>query len=518
MFKRHLPTALAGLLFAFFFALSCTKLDTTKLGNDLIPEVDNINTFAETLRVETVQGSFLPNDTTKVLYSDAHVLGHLENDAMFGKTDAAIYFQLKPLYYPFYFGNAGDTTRNTGIPGAPTLPSNIVGVDSVYLCLAYVSAYGDSSLPIQLEVREIIDDTFRLSPGKTSNVTYQPRAVGPVLGSATVDITSLKNQVKFAHDKDSSTNQIRIKLTDPDFITMLYNGDTTASGIYRNDSLFRNRFNGLVVQPVGNSGNALMYISLTDANTRLEIHYRKRRAVVDTVYTSFSLYATSTAYGAPSSTANSVKRTIAGYPAATPGSEFLYMLSNPGTFANFSVPALSTWPNRIIHKATLLMESVPDNPITDSIYGPPNYLYLDLKDTASGTGADKWKPIYYDLNPASPYDPDRKTAGYPYYPLSNTDVSSFGGILRIVKNSAGQSVAHYNINVTRYVQQVITKQTPNYSMRVWPAYNFVYPQYAQDVLPYYNLLAGGRVRLASGSYTADTTKRVRLAIIYSKLP
>ena len=45
MHKLRIPTAVTGFLILFFFALSCTKIDTTSLGKDLIPTVDNINTF-----------------------------------------------------------------------------------------------------------------------------------------------------------------------------------------------------------------------------------------------------------------------------------------------------------------------------------------------------------------------------------------------------------------------------------------------------------------------------------------
>ena len=105
MQKRFLPKAivaisLIGLLY------SCTKLDTTVQGADLLT-VDNINTFADTLEVFTTQGTFDnitgPNyDSTLIFKGDAHILGNA-NVPNFGKTDASIYVQFKPPFYPYYF-------------------------------------------------------------------------------------------------------------------------------------------------------------------------------------------------------------------------------------------------------------------------------------------------------------------------------------------------------------------------------------------------------------------------------
>jgi hypothetical protein len=515
--KRLLPIAFVGALFVFIF--SCTKLDTTTLGQDLIPAVDNITTFADTLDITTTQGYFLP-DTTKVLYNETHAVGHIETDPLFGKSDAAIYFQLKPSFYPFYFGAAGDTTRNPGGGPGPTLPVDNVGVDSVFMCLAYTGYYGDTLTPLQLEVRQLYDDKFRDSVGVERNVGFQPTTLGSVLGSVTLDIPSIKNQIKFAHDKDSVTNQIRIKITDPAFINNLYNNDSSAVGAFHNDSLFRRAYNGFAItRKAGGTGNAFVYVSLTDAKTRLEIHYRKKKiSLPDTTYASFALYPTITVYGQPSSTGNGIVRDRTGTPSATGLSDYLFLqTSGPGTYANLSIPTLGTRPNQIIHRAAILIESVPNlaSPTTDALFPPPDYLYLDLKDT-SATGGDKWKPVYHDLNPSSPYDPDFKT-GYPFFPLSGVDPTNYGGNLKYKPDGLGNKIGYYNINVTRYVQQIVTKQTPNYPMRMWAPYSLIYPQYSAEIIPYYNLIANGRVRLASGSHP-DKTKKMRMVIIYSKIP
>ena len=57
------------LLFSVAFVqYSCAKIDTTALGSNLIPVVDNVNTFDTTLEVIT-NNDFLA-DTTAITYSE----------------------------------------------------------------------------------------------------------------------------------------------------------------------------------------------------------------------------------------------------------------------------------------------------------------------------------------------------------------------------------------------------------------------------------------------------------------
>ena len=156
----------------------------------------------------------------------------------------------------------------------------------------------------------------------------------------------------------------------------------------------------------------------------------------------------------------------------------------------------------------------PDNLLKDSIFSPPGYLYVDLKDT----GTTKWKPIYFDLNPQAAYDPDYKIAGLPYYPgAEGVDFTYFGGYRRTRYNYLNEKVAYYTINIARYVQQKVTKPaTPNYQLRLFPAYNLYYPQYINATsIPYYNPVAMGRIRINSGEHP-DDLKKMRLVIISSK--
>ena len=151
--------------------------------------------------------------------------------------------------------------------------------------------------------------------------------------------------------------------------------------------------------------------------------------------------------------------------------------------------------------------------VTDALFKEPSYLYMDLVD--SGT-VNKWKPIYFDLNPSLPYDPDHASGSstiVDYYPAGSVvDLSYFGaGPKKHPDNSI-----YYTINITRYLQRLVTDQKPNYSMRLYAPYNIIYPQYTPAVIPYVNRIAAGRIRLGGGN-NADVARRMRLRVIYSKI-
>ncbi len=100
--KRNLSVVYSTIL-AVLLISSCKKIDTTDIGGDLIPAVDNITTFDTILNV--LSDNFLLQDSSRILRTEAHALGVIANDAEFGKTKGEIYFSLTPAGYgthPFY--------------------------------------------------------------------------------------------------------------------------------------------------------------------------------------------------------------------------------------------------------------------------------------------------------------------------------------------------------------------------------------------------------------------------------
>ncbi len=510
MQRRILSLSISSLAFLVLLAWGCTKIDTTSIGSDLIPEVDNVNTFADTLEIITTQGVFdgIYRDTTKLSKSEEPVLGMIENsaDPMMGGTKADLYLQFKPPFYPYYIGRQPKDT--------------IVEADSVVLCLSYKSFYGDSTTPVQLQVYRVSEDASLawdsvivgggVSTYMQGNINFAPLVEEPLSNVVNVDIRRMKDTVKISAAKDPVINQIRIKLSNT-FRDQLFSRDSVRNSIknaFIADSVFRLFNNGFAIKAQG--GKALMYLNLLEDNTRLELHYKKKNGgPVDTTYSVF--YYNSGLQGEsirPGSVANNIVRTRNALPV---GDQELYLQTTPGTFANLYIPGLSTMPNRIIHRAEIQIEQIPD-PVLDKIFTEPNYLYLDLVDT----GATKWKSIYFDLNPNTFYDPDFKTKLVPFYPANGeVDFSYFGGFAREKTDAMGERT-YYTLNITRHVQQIVTRRTNNYKFRLFPAHSFTYPQHAAVQIPYRNAIAYGRVKIGGGANT-NPQYRMKVRVIYSNI-
>lgn len=503
--------AIALLLLSSLINWSCSKLDTTNIGSDLIPAVDNVHTFADTLTINTTQGIF--NDTTLVPREVDHVLGRINTDPLFGQTTANIFMQLKPTFYPYYYGNAKDTINNSLVPGT--------GFDSVVLCINYKGFWGDSNQLIHLEVRTVNQNNGLWdSIYKTKNINFVP-STGATIGSADVDVRTLGNYVKYSNHRDSSVNQIRIKLSSS-FANLLFTRDTTdgsPNNAFRTDTLFKLFNNGIAVLATG-SGNGLMYCNLADTNTKLEVHYRRRNGgIIDTAFSSLILNnypsgisSNGVVVNGPSSTVNNIIRNRAGFPVSTPAPGELYLQTTPGTYVNLDIPALSTMPNRIIHRAELIVQQIPNNTFFDGIFSPPSFLYVDLKDTGT---TQKWKPIYFDLNPSSPYDPDNTAAFSTYFPAQGIDLFYHGGYVRSGTDYLGNPNKYYNFNISRYIQQLVTKHAPNYQLRLYAPSNLYYPQMTDAAyIPFTNATAKGRVKIGGGN---NPNYRMMLRIVYSNL-
>lgn len=504
MQKRILPLAIVAFTFISFLGWNCTKLDTTDIGGDQLPAVDNVRTFADTLLINSTQGFF--NDSTTIGKYDDFAIGSITNDPLFGRTTANAYMQLKPPYYPYYFGNPGDT---------------IVAFDSVVLCLKYVGFWGDSLLPVSLGVREVNEVVFRDSAKNSTFVenttAYQPNVSGPILGSANVDVRTLDKYTRYNNGRDSVRNQIRIRLSTAWAATLFGRDSIKANGAnnaFYSDSVYRRFYNGIAVIATG-GGNGLLYTSLSDKDTKLEIHYKKKNGgKVDSVYSAFRLNpsrAFNIANAPVSNTSNYILRNRAGFPVSSnANTDVHYIQTSPGTFVNLNIPGLATLSNRIIHRAEIIVEQVPPVGTLDETFSAPNFLFLDLKDTGT---VNKWKPVYFDMNTAEPYDPDYKS-NFPYIP-SQINYEYFGGYRR-TKNDplTGGLIKYYTFNISRYVQQIVTDRTRSYDFRLYAPFNLNYPQYSTAFIPYGNNIAFGRVRIGSGS---NPNYKLRLRIVSSKL-
>lgn len=481
--KRNFIVFATGLLF-FLIYTSCTKIDTTDLGNELIPAVDNVNTFETTLNVIT--DNFYLTDSSRILRSEEHALGAITNDPIFGKTTADIYFDITPR-----------------VLAARPFPAtdSIVSVDSVILSLAFKGLYGDSNSVEKFQVYEI--DQQERSKFIDSIRGYLIRGSGfkksTLLATHIQSFASLNDSYKSVEGPDTPTisNQMRIRL-DNTFAQRFINYDTS---VYRNDSTFRNKFAGFAIlaDSLYNNPNALAYFNLADNNnTKLTFYYHAKKNGVSANQVTIFDFQTNT-------NANIIKRNPAGTPYfntvsnVSPSDDQVYLQTSPGSYATLKIPGLGILDNRVIHRAELIVETLPTP--NANIFPPPSILFLDLIDTARNLFITIPTDFTYDLNNG-------------FY-----NVAEFGGILN--KNA-------YRFNISRFVQRVVTRRDPVYTFRLYAPFRTNPTQFAGNAsltpFPLSALsgiaintpIAKGRVIVGGGS-NPDPSKRMKLRIIYSKI-
>ncbi len=470
MFRNSLSLSAISICLFCFVNWSCTKIDNTSIGADLLPAVDNVNTFETTINVVANNIDSSSTNCFTIYPLEDHSLGYISNNPLFGKTQSTIYTELKPPSYPFKF--AANST-----------------IDSIVLVLSYTSSYGDTTVPQKVNVYQIAG-SFKPDSSSCKSYDYSTQA----LGSAIYIPQQLKDSVKGF--KDTSSHQLRIKL-DNAFGQLLLSQDTAS---YKSDSLFRLFFKGLAIVPdVNFGGNALSYFNLADSNTKLAIYARTLNTVADTSVYNFRF--TPFSYSANNVIRNHTGAEIMNHlaqPAA--GDDQIFIQTTPGTYALIKIPGLDTISNRIIHRATLTMEQVYDDNTLDNIFAAPGFLYLDVQDTSG------YKPIPCDFSLLS----------------STPDLSTFGGYRTTVKDAFGHNVAKYTFNISRYVQKIVTNGHVNRPLRLRAPDNIInltgyFDECSQGIAPFnypINLPTIGQVRLGGGN---NVNYQMKLHIIYSNI-
>jgi len=470
---------------------SCTRISTSELGIDFLSQ-DAIATKDTILDVETE--TVLMEDSLRIYSTDQQVLGDITNDPIFGKTSASLFLQLKPSFYPFYIKGTKDS----------------IVVDSAVLILSYKGFYGDSTKPVKIYVNKI-DPATPLEVGKyyASNYAnaYGIRKGASVGNPKIFDFATAKDSI---NDRfENASNQIRLRLNQSIGVELLKTYDS--NGAYRNDTTFRNAFPGFALTTnAADNHNALIQLALLDSNTKLALYYSTSATgsvTRDTLvsYFRFSYYA---AQNANFIQRNRAASEIANHLNGFAKDSLVYVQTSPGTMVKIKVPGLKTFKNKIIHRAELIAEQVPDDArltTTDSYMTAPNFLFLGVYDTATKQLRSVPNDYQGVMNPQA--------------------LAQFGG-QKISKSLNGYSnVATYNFNVSRYVQGLIARTDSLFDFRLYAPVNdsikFVqpYPYNKIQSTDYLSTSLGnqagiGRVRLGGGSHSKF---RMRLRIYYTNL-
>ncbi|RYG24397.1 MAG: DUF4270 family protein, partial [Chitinophagaceae bacterium] len=315
---------------------------------------------------------------------------------------------------------------------------SVLGIDSVFLTLVYAGSYGDTasgSSRVNVEVSEILKDNG-FNDDSLYRFDHPGFTTGPALGTASFTPSQFKDTITLIQKKDTTklVNVLRIKLANS-LGQRLSQFDTTGNGGYKSDSLFRTMFRGLALKTTDVSGQGLLsYFSANNTNSALTVYYRfSKDGVKDTASAVFKHL--------DYSQANSIRRTESGEYTANlskPNPQQLYIQSSPlGSYASISIPGLSAFPNKIIHRAELIAYKVPS--ASDNIFTVPGRLLLDHKGTTDTAF------LFHD-------DIQIDASG-------SLNLSQFGGSLR--------SDNSYRFNLTRYVQGLVTRKERNDTMRLY---------------------------------------------------
>jgi len=473
---------------------ACTRISTTEIGGGLIPPIDGVTTFDSTFTITS--DVFEDPDTARIYKGDTHLLGFL-NDPLFGTTKASMFFELKPIFFPYFF---------------PVRQDSIV-LDSVVLMMKVTGVYGDSTKPLTINVNEINQfskvDYLYTYPAAYPGLAAPSITTGASLGSPFVyDLRRVPDSIN--NRFENAKNQLRIKL-DNSFGRRLLQYDT--SNAYSSDSALRTYFAGFGVTTTSN-GNALLKINIQDTNTKLALYYNyKRRDTAnngrDTTvsYFRFNNFGSGDANFVVRSRANSQ---LATYLNSTTADSLIHLETN-GTFARLRVnEALKQLSNNIVHKAEITVIQVQDqvNIGLDDLLTHPRYLLL----------------CHYDST-VKPFGIKRNIPHDYQYTSDGPNIGAFGGFTIFKDMPPLSRVVTYTFDVSRYVQGIITRKEPSYDLRLYApsndslSYSLPYPNNTSRTTVFLNAGVGnepcvGRVRLGGGTHSRY---RMRLRVIYSKL-
>lgn len=490
------------MLAVFAFVYSCTKIDSTTLGADLLPVVDNINTFESILDIHA--SNVIPDDSTRIFANDLHVVGGIDIDPLFGESRSSLFYEMKPSFYPFLI-----TT------------DSIIKFDSAVMVLSYAGYYGDSASPVSFKLYETTTPVNR-DTAPTPFYTFQPNLApnfSKFLGQKIMEPRWFRDTVAIKRGDSvvrKVTNQLRIRL-DQAYAEALFFQDT-ADGAFKSDSLFDAAYKGFALVPEG-AANALMYFNLNTEVSRIEFYFRSKRKGVDQIDT------TQAGFGFTGLCGHAIKfdrnRTGAEInqhlnPDPIKGNENIYIQSAPGTYALLKIPGIDTLTNRVIHRAEIRVTELEanTNPLVSQLTPSP-VLFLDVADTAN-----TFKGVPYDMTPFT---------NYFCFPNQTIEYFYFGGQTRFEQVN-GENLAVYRLNITRHLQSILTRKEPKFNFRLSTPYYLYYRNCANPngLFPtnYFilrnglnevaNLPGRGRLRVAGGNHP-DPKKRMQLRIIYSKL-
>jgi len=456
-------SAWVGLLLSSFLLTTSCK-ENTILPSDLVPLVDNINTFQQdtfTVITSTVyKDSLLTggklNNTNRAGDPDfAHMIGTISNDAVYGKTVGSSYIQVRPPAPSFSFSGTNQI------------------IDSVILAINFLGSYGDTiSAPNQFfSLYRTTDNLSKDSAYYESNdVTISSQQL---LDAQQVNFNTLAKDSPVVNGV-TLRPQLRFKLPVPFRDSILAQQNTNTFASYAS---FLDWLGGFFVLPDSTAGSTLGYFD-TD-NTSMYVYYRyTNNGSPDTTTAVFPFDATYC------NRFNRITRNYSGKfcepfigNTIPQGDSIIFVESEPGMASLISFPHIGQFPNAVINKAELILTVI--SPIT-------NY-----SDTVAYNIPNQIQMLYVDENGEDQVLED-------YLLLGSQRVGGFRGFYEL----AGLQRIQYKFNISHTIQKAVTTQNSNFALKLSAVRG--------------NFPARGRVMLR-GSGSAVALEKPKLNIIFTKI-
>jgi hypothetical protein len=407
-------------------SFSCKE--RTILSTELIPAVDNINTFfTDTCTMisnnEYYDSVFTSRFNAFTLYCG---LGCINNDAALGKTTASFSFQVKQPQVKLRF------------------PDDML-LDSMVFSMPFVRTYGDtiSQTPQTFHLYQL---NARLNKDTNYKISRRPDLAGATLiGSTTVNFAKM-DSVQLRNKKE--VPQMRITL-DSNFAKKIRNFKDTVE--YASTTSFLDSTKGFVIVPADtNVGDMIGYFNYTSLKMEMYTH---RTSTADSTIYPFTFE------GVTCTHHNSIRRNFTGASVQNylntnnpKGDSLLFVQSDFGSTLLLKFPTIGNLPKSIVNKAELEFTFVgTGDPVKDSLFRPVSLLVAHGVDA---NGND--------------------------YALTDDYNATFAGVskkvndgLRIVEYENGLPVYKYRLTLTKTFQKAILERNNNLKIRIIGVNGFI---------------------------------------------
>ncbi len=416
------------------FAIACTGFigckEKTILGTDVIPTVDNINTFFTDTVTMLTRNITLDSFNTSIdngqnrFYALGVISGNSVGDDVVGKTVAGMALQFRQPQ------------------SALLLPQDSVALDSLILSIPYLRTYGDTTLPILQTF-----DVYRLDDPLIDTVNYYTNDMLPIdwndkLGSVTLNLSKMDSAVV---KTGKLAPQLRVNLSAA-LASEIYKLD---SANYKTYSNFIKWLRGIAIIPADtNKGTMIGYFDQTAAKLELFTHSTKVNSK-DSITYSFpndNRYCQGYNYISRNFTDNNplIKNYINS--GNTAGDSLLFLQGDFGSTIELTFPYLGHMSNVIVNKAEFEFSIIPSmDPKKDSLYRPVSFI--------KAYGIDDNNKDYVLLRD--------------YYIDANGNAAKLiSDGFRKEEIVNGVRVLKYKISLTRTIQEAISSKKTNLKIRI----------------------------------------------------